>query len=250
MDPLMSAGRTLDVTQMSRCLTLWANHYLDLYNKKTVITDLFYDLRSGEILLDLLSILFSCEATKDPGQLTVGKLNNLTSVLALLQRERVVVDPELVTAGRILEGEVEPTLSLVWSLAFTYEARAALAALSLPDPAQPPNIESLLTGWVRTVSPGASLSSSSSSLLSDGVILANLVLASRPNIVALTSALEYSSQARPSKIYSAISSQLKIPSFPVPAPGETVDKKVAILHLLLVMKTLQPRITAEMVSGK
>ena len=248
MDPLMSPERTQDVTQMSRCLTLWANHYLDLYNKKTVITDLFYDLRSGEILLDLLSILFSCEATKDPGQLTVGKLNNLTSVLALLQRERVVVDPELVTAGRILEGEVEPTLSLVWSLAFTYEARAALAALSLPDPAQPPNIESLLTGWVRTVSPGASLSSSS--LLSDGVILANLVLASRPNIVALTSALEYSSQTRPSKIYSAISSQLKIPSFPVPAPGETVDKKVAILHLLLVMKSLQPRITAEMVSGK
>ena len=254
MDPVMSPGRTQDVTQMSRCLTLWANHYLDLYYKKTVITDLFYDLRSGEILLDLLSIFFSCEATKDPGQLTVGKLNNLTSVLALLQRERVVVDPELVTAGRLLEGEVEPTLSLVWSLAFTYEARAALAALSLPDPAQPPNIESLLTGWVRTVSPGAALSSSSSSssssLLSDGVILANLVLASRPNIVALTSALEYSSQARPSKIYSAISSQLKIPSFPVPAPAETVHKKVAILHLLLVMKSLKPRITAEMVSGK
>ena len=143
---------------------------------------------------------------------------------------------------------MEPTLSLVWSIAFHYEARTTLAAISLPDPAQSPNIESLLTGWVRTVSPGASLSSSS--LLSDGVLLANLVLATRPNIVAITAALEFSSQARPNKIYSAISSQLKIPSFPVPAGPEAADKRVAILHLLLVMKSLKPRITAEMVSGK
>ena len=247
MDPVMDPGRTQDVTVVSRCLTLWANHYLELYKKKTVITDLFYDLRSGELLLDLLVILFSCDSSKDSGQLTVGKLNNLTAVLALLQRERVSVDTELVTAGRILQGEVEPTLSLVWSIAFHYEARSTLAAISLPDPAQSPNIESLLTGWVRTVSPGASLSSS---LLSDGVLLANLVLATRPNIVAITAALEFSSQARPKKIYSAISSQLKIPSFPVPAGPETADKRVAILHLLLVMKSLKPRITAEMVSGE
>ena len=250
MDPVMTPGPARDVRLMSRCLTLWANHYLDLHQKKTVITDLFYDLRSGEVLLDLLSILFSCDSSKDSGQLTVGKLNNLTAVLALLQRERVGVDPELVTAGRILQGELEPTLSLMWSLAFHYEARAVLAAVSLPDPAQPPNIESLLTGWVRTVKPGASLSSS---LLADGVLLANLVLASRPNIVSITAALEFSSQARPNKIYSAISSQLQIPSFPVPAAtdsADTADKKVAILHLLLVMKSLKPRITAEMVSGK
>ena len=241
----MSAGRTQDVSLLARCLTLWANHYLDLHQRKTVITDLFYDLRSGEILLDLLLILFSCDSSKDSGQLTVGKLNNISAVLALLQRERVSVDTDLVTAGRILQGDLEPTLSLVWSIAFHYEARATLAAISLPDPAQPPNLESLLTGWVRTVRPGASLSSSS--LLTDGVLLANLVLATRPNIVALTSALEFSSQARPNKIYSAISSQLRIPCLPV---AETADKRVTILHLLLVMKSLKPRITAEMVSGK
>ena len=86
---------------MSRCLTLWANHYLDLRDKKTVITDLFYDLRSGEILLDLLLILFSCDSTKDSGQLNIGKLNNISSALALLQKERVNVDSELVTAHKV-----------------------------------------------------------------------------------------------------------------------------------------------------
>ena len=109
----MDPGRSQDVRLVARCLTLWANHYLELYKKKTVITDLFYDLRSGELLLDLLVILFSCDSSKDSGQLTVGKLNNLTAVLAILQRERVSVDTELVTAGRILQGEVEPTLAEV-----------------------------------------------------------------------------------------------------------------------------------------
>ena len=228
---------------MSRCLTLWANHYLDLRDKKTVITDLFYDLRSGEILLDLLLILFSCDSTKDSGQLNVGKLNNISSALALLQKERVNVDRDLVTAHKVLQGDAEATLSLVWSIAFHYEARAALSVVSLPDTIHSPNIESLLTSWLRTVSPEADLATSS---LSDGVSLANLVLASRPNIVSLTAALESSSASRPEKIYKAISSQLKIPSFPVPT---SVDKRMSVLQLLLVMKSLKPPITSEVLSG-
>ena len=93
---------TEDTPHRARCLTLWANHYLHRQQKRTVITDLFYDLRSGEILLDLLLILFHCDCAKDSGQLNIGKLNNISSALALLQKERVSVDGDLVTAGRVL----------------------------------------------------------------------------------------------------------------------------------------------------
>ena len=234
---------TEDTPHRARCLTLWANHYLLRQQKRTVITDLFYDLRSGEILLDLMLILFNCDCTKDSGQLNIGKLNNISSVLALLQKERVSVDGDLVTAGRVLQGHVEATLGLVWSLAFHYEARATLAVLELPNTIHSPNIESLISCWLRSVSPGTDLTSFN---LSDGVGLANLVLASRPNIVSLAAALEASSEARSEKIFKAISGQLKIPELPV---ATSVDKRMSILLLLLVMKSLKPRITFEALSG-
>ena len=84
------------------------------------------------------------------------------------------------------------------------------------------------------------------SSLSDGVVLANLVLASRPNIVSLTAALESSSALRPEKIYKAISNHLEIPAL---AGTGTVDKKMSVLQLLLVMRSLKPIITMEMLSG-
>ena len=234
--------------QLQVCLTSWINHQLRPRHK--IVTDLLYDLRSGDLLLDLVNSLHDGDQlvqVQDTGGLSMAKTANIATVLFHLQRERVRFDTDLVTAQLLIEGHKEATLHLVWAVAFHYESRAALGSICLPSQLSSPNMEHILMAWVTKVCPRVSNLTSD---LADGQVLANLVLSSKPSMIGLTSLTENSSSSwdMSGRIVSIISDQLNIPPLLQSLP-KTPDKKVTILYLLCLAKTLGPNITAEMITG-
>ena len=235
--------------QLQVCLTSWINH--QLRPRQKIVTDLLYDLRSGDLLLDLVNSLHHGDQlvqVQDTGGLSMAKMANITTVLSHLQRERVKLDTDLVTAQLLIEGHKEATIHLVWAIAFHYETRAALGSIRLPSQLSSPNMEVILMAWVTQVCPHVSNLTSD---FADGQVLAKLVLSSKHSMIGLTSLTENSSSSSDisGRIVSIINEQLNLPPLLQFLP-QIPDKKVTILYLLCLAKTLGPNITAEMIAGE
>ena len=86
--------------------------------------------------------------------------------------------------------------------------------------------------------------------LSDGSVLAKLVLLYSPSMIALSSLMESEApiDSKASRIVSIISDKLSIP--PLLQLPLVPEKRVTLLFLLLLAKELHPNISLEMIEGK
>lgn len=107
------------------------------------ITDLFYDLRDGIVLLTVLEVLTQKPIKRERGHLRVHQLSNVTIVLNVLREQRV----KLVNINNVdvVDGNAKITLALVWSIIMHWQFNKVVA----PELRHVSNMEKSLLAWCR-----------------------------------------------------------------------------------------------------
>ena len=92
--------------------------------KVTTVTDLFYDLRDGLVLLSVLEALTGRKMRRERGNLRVHQLSNVNNLLSLLRENKV----KLVNIGTadIVDGNPKITLALVWAVILHWQFHKVL----------------------------------------------------------------------------------------------------------------------------
>lgn len=128
----------------------WLNSQLnsvseDQATKKKIgrVTDLFFDLRDGHILLEVLEILTKKKVKRERGSLRVHKLSNVAIVLKVLRENQV----KLVNINNveIVDGNPKITLALVWSIILHWQFNKVLGS----EIQHVSNLEKSLLAWCR-----------------------------------------------------------------------------------------------------
>ena len=119
----------------------WINSQLS-YSPVSV-TDLYYDLRDGLILLTVLEQLTEKKLKRERGSLRVHHLSNVSTVLRVLQDNRV----KLVNINNvdIVDGNPKITLALVWSIILHWQFNRVLGEHFQ----HMSNLERSLLAWCR-----------------------------------------------------------------------------------------------------
>jgi dystrophin len=160
----------------------WLNSQLDSAphpsaGKETAVTDLFYDLRDGLVLLSVLEVLTGKKIRRERGSLRVHQLANVNAVLSMLRENRV----KLVNIGTvdIVDGNSKITLALVWAVILHWQFDKVLGA-GLQHVS---NLERSLLDWCRRSSAklGVVVKDFTSSF-QDGLAFAAIVHAHRPHL--------------------------------------------------------------------
>ena len=107
-----------------------------------VVTDLFYDLRDGLVLLSVLEALTGKKIRRERGMLRVHQLSNVNSALSVLRENKV----KLVNIGTadIVDGNAKITLALVWAVILHWQFDKVLGGLQHVS-----NLERSLLEWCR-----------------------------------------------------------------------------------------------------
>ena len=108
----------------------WINSQLE-YSPVSV-TDLYYDLRDGLILLTVLEQLTETKLKRERGSLRVHHLSNVSTVLRVLHENSV----KLVNINNvdIVDGNPKITLALVWSIILHWQFNRVLGCLLYTSP--------------------------------------------------------------------------------------------------------------------
>ncbi len=101
------------------------------------VTDLYYDLRDGLLLLTLLERLTGRKLRRERGSLRVHKLSNVTLVLNVLKDNDVKSNVNISNVD-IVDGHPKMTLELVWNVIHHWHLQRTMS-----------NPESGLLAWCR-----------------------------------------------------------------------------------------------------
>eukprot|EP00094_Tigriopus_californicus_P012072 TCALIF_11665-PA protein Name:"Similar to DMD Dystrophin (Gallus gallus)" AED:0.11 eAED:0.12 QI:11/0.44/0.31/0.89/0.88/0.89/19/143/3398 len=216
----------------------WLNSHLTDRPGARTVTDLYYDLRDGHILLDVLEVLTQRKIRHERGSLRVHKLSNVNTVLNVLKENQV----KLVNIGNvdIVDGNPKITLALVWSVILHWQFDKVLGQ----DMKHVSNLESSLLAWCRqTVSEykgyGVNISDFSTSW-QDGLAFAALVHSSKSDLFDWEMVSKKSPQDRLDYVFQKIKDRLNIAQLldPEDIIGTRPDKRSVMTYVMCLFHVL------------
>lgn len=162
-----------------KTLTKWINSQLDRSaGHRFSVTDLFYDLRDGRVLIELIEILTGKKIQRERGSLRIHMLSNVTTALKTVRDEQRVSLVNI-SASDIVDGSPKMTLALVWNLVLCYQFHKVLKTLPLSD------LERALLGWCRKAvahsNPPVVINDFTKSF-QDGIVYNAILHSFRPNL--------------------------------------------------------------------
>jgi hypothetical protein len=173
----LEAGGLKDIQK--KTFTKWINSQLERSAESRVtVTDLYYDLRDGRVLLELLQVLSGKKISRERGSLRIHMLSNVTNALKVVRDEQRVSLVNI-SASDIVDGNPKMTLALVWNLVLCYQFHKVLKTMPLSD------LERALLAWCRKsvsgLRPSVNISDFTRSF-SDGVAFNAILHSFRPNL--------------------------------------------------------------------
>ncbi|CAL4088021.1 unnamed protein product, partial [Meganyctiphanes norvegica] len=114
------------------------------------VTDLFYDLRDGTRLLQLLEVLTEKSYKREKGRMRVHHLNNVSRALGILEEHKVKLIN--ISNEHIVDGSAKLTLGLVWAIILHWQVQGILKDV-MAD-LQQTNLEKTLLAWCRQTTKG------------------------------------------------------------------------------------------------
>ena len=226
-----------------KTFSAWINRKLEKCGSGRRVTDLYYDLRDGHVLLSLLETLTGSHMARETGGLRVHHLANTAAVLGCLQRQRVAVPG--INNVAVVDGHPAMTLDLVWAIILHWQFHQTLVDSSLPPGLANSNVEKILLAWCRQ-----SLSSSPlpdhaplrnfTTDWADGLAFAGVLLAHSPNIVGPETVLDKAPEPRLGLVFRLAESHLGIPCLLEPADlcRGAVDRKCVLLYVMCLFAAL------------
>jgi hypothetical protein len=162
-----------------KTFTKWINSQLERSREsRTSVTDLYYDLRDGRVLLEVLEVLAGRKMPRERGSLRIHQLSNVTTALKSIRDEQRVSLVNI-SASDIVDGNPKMTLALVWNLVLCYQFHKVLKTIPLSD------LERALLAWCRKSVAGASPSvpiTDFSRSFNDGLAFNAILHNYRPNL--------------------------------------------------------------------
>ena len=123
----------------------WINSQLASAKRpdEETVTDLYYDLRDGRVLISVLEILTGKTLKRERGSLRVHQLSNLNTVFSVLRENRV----KIVNIGNvdIVDGNAKITLALVWAIILHWQFNKVIGE----GAHHVSNLEKSLLAWCR-----------------------------------------------------------------------------------------------------
>ena len=122
----------------------WINSQLASKGRKEFVTDLYYDLRDGHVLLSILEVLTCRTLRRERGDLRVHRLSNISAVLGVLRENKV----KLVNINNvdIVDGSPKITLALVWAIILHWQFHDVMKSIGALNVS---NLERALMAWCR-----------------------------------------------------------------------------------------------------
>jgi dystrophin len=178
------------------------------------VTDLYYDLRDGIVLLRLLEKLTGKKLRRERGRLRVHQLSNVNNVLDVLKDNRV----KLVNINNVdvVDGNPKITLALMWAVVLHWQFDKVLsdaAASGMGGTKVSSNLEKSLMAWCRQATKdydGVNLADFSSSW-QDGLAFCAIVNHFRANLLDFEEAKRKSPAERLEMAFSVVKQHLSIP---------------------------------------
>ncbi|XP_063538770.1 uncharacterized protein LOC134748000 [Cydia strobilella] len=127
----------------------WINSQL-VKNGKALVTDLFADLRDGEVLLSLLEILTAQQYKRERGRMRVHHVNNVSTALRALNDAGVRLVN--IAAADVVDGNPKLILGLVWSIILHWQVQYHLKELM--SELHHTSLERTLLAWCRAHTQG------------------------------------------------------------------------------------------------
>ncbi|XP_068580543.1 utrophin isoform X1 [Cebidichthys violaceus] len=227
-----------------KTFTKWINAQLSKTGK-TLINDMFSDLRDGRKLLDLLESLTGTVLTKERGSTRVHALNNVNKVLQVLHQNNV----DLVNIGGtdIVDGNHKLTLGLIWSIILHWQVKDIMK--DIMSNLQQTNSEKILLSWVRQCTrsyPEVNVLNFTTSW-ADGLALNSILHHFRPNAFSWDQVVGLSPVERLDHAFTVAKDQLAIERL-LDAEDVAVqlpDKKSIIMYVTSLFAVLPKDVSME-----
>ena len=201
--------------------------------KVTTVTDLFYDLRDGLVLLSVLEALTGKKMRRERGNLRVHQLSNVNNILSLLRENKV----KLVNIGTvdIVDGNPKITLALVWAVILHWQFNKVLGE-GLQHVS---NLERSLLEWCRRSAGalGVPVSDFTASF-QDGLAFAAIVHCHRPHLFDFEEVWRRPPAERLDLAFGVIEKHLGITRLLDPEDLAKPDKKSVMTYLMCMYEVL------------
>ncbi|KAL9896526.1 dystrophin isoform 9-T15 [Glossina fuscipes fuscipes] len=123
-----------------KTFTKWINSHL-IKTQCAPVNDLFLDLRDGNRLLALLSVLTDTQLKPEKGRMRVHHINNLNKVLQVIQEHGIKLVN--ISSDDIVGGNPKLTLGLIWLIALEFNGQNLVKTQSSNG------VEKSLLAWAR-----------------------------------------------------------------------------------------------------
>ena len=165
----------------------WINFQLARHKSKPAadrVTDLYYDLRDGHVLLDVLEVLTNKSYKREQGTLRVHNLANAGTVLNVLRDH----DTKFVNINSVdlVDGNPKITLALVWTIISRWNWKSGDGSDSAPISigSQTSNLDRTLLQWCQNAASTSSVQVDNfTSSFGDGMAFAAILHHFRPSVV-------------------------------------------------------------------
>ncbi|KAK3089530.1 hypothetical protein FSP39_004327 [Pinctada imbricata] len=133
-----------------KSFTKWINSQLSKASR-SLVQDLFTDLRDGTHLLSLLEVLSGLTLGREKGRMRVHHINNVNKVIDILAR-KYQIKLVNISSNDIVDGNQKLTLGLVWSIILHWQVKDVMK--DVMDDLRQTNLEKTLLTWCKESTEG------------------------------------------------------------------------------------------------
>lgn len=207
----------------------WINSQLP----ESAVTDLYFDLRDGHVLLSILEVLTGSTLRREKGSLRVHRLSNTATVISVLRENRV----KLVNINNvdIVDGSPKITLALVWAIILHWQFKNVM-------PSKVSNLERALLAWARQATaeyPDIPDPIDFTSSWSDGLVFNAVLHRFRPSLFDLEQIKAKTATARLEFAFRMVQQHLGVAQLLDPEDVyRTPDKKSIMTYVMCLFQVL------------
>ncbi|XP_067674722.1 dystrophin-like isoform X3 [Haliotis asinina] len=226
-----------------KTFTKWINSQLSktylFQAHRSVINDLFEDLKDGTILLSLLEVLSGRTLKREKGRLRVHHINNVNRALEVLEHDYNIKLVNI-SSNDIVDGNAKLTLGLVWSIILHWQVKDVMKHVM--EDLRQTNLEKTLLAWCRQCTNGyksVSINNFTSSWRT-GLAFNALIHRFRPELFTYEDLLTNSNHANLEHAFRTAQDHLAIDSLLDPEDVDVShpDKKSIMTYLMCFFQVL------------